>query len=274
MDNNEYLTETERQLLKEPPYDLTLQIEELTKPSKKNKNKLDKLPRPQNSWIIFRRDYQASLRCRSPNARQEVKHTAQECSLIWRQLSSEVKQFFKILEKIACENHKCIYPNYKYKPRNPKDSNIKKWVFREQKKYTLPMSSSMSDNLSQEIVRSHSLNETISTIEYNHTIITDSTIIDDTHPSTINNAGNSVNNAFNEIISLDQFLLSGNVDIEVNNVDSADIDDIHLSTINTNNDVGNSFNNAFNEIIPLDQFPFLSGNFNINVNNHADSKNL
>ncbi|CAG8618792.1 8729_t:CDS:1 [Ambispora gerdemannii] len=192
---------------------------------------------------------------------------------MWRQQSSEVKQFFKILEKIACENHKRIYLNYKYKPRNAKDPNIKKWVFREQKKYTLPMSSSMSDNLSQEIVRSPSLNDTISKIEYNHTIITASTIIDDTHPSTINtnnDAGNSVNNAFNEIISLEQ-LLSGNVDVNVNNADSAAIDDIHLSTINTSNDVGNSFNNAFNEIIPLEQFPFLSGSFNINVNSHADS---
>ncbi|CAG8459636.1 3618_t:CDS:2 [Ambispora gerdemannii] len=194
MNNNEYLTETERQLLNEPPYDLTLEIEELTKPSKKNRNNSDKLPRPQNSWIIFRRDYQASLRCRSPNVRQEVKLSL--------------------------------------------------------------------------------LNDTLSTIEYNHTIITASTIIDDIHPSTINtnnDAGNSANNAYNEITSLDQFLLSGNIDINVNNADSAAIGHKHLSTINASNDIGNSFNNAFNEIIPLELFPFLSGSFDINVNNHEDS---
>ncbi|CAG8548227.1 9549_t:CDS:1 [Ambispora gerdemannii] len=268
--NYEYLTDTEIQILQRCPYQLSLSINELTKSAIKKRFDFDKPPRPQNSWIIFRRDYEASLRCRSPDVKQEVKRTAQECSLVWRQLSSEVKHFFKILEKIACENHKRIYPNYKYKPKNAKDSNIKKWVFREQKKYTLPMSSSMNGNLSQEIARSPSLNDTLSTIEYNHTIITAS----DTHPSTINtnnDARNSVNNAFNEIISFDQFPLCGNVDINVNNADSAAIDDIHLSTINTNNDVGNSFDNAFNEIISLDQFPFLSGNLDINVNNHADS---
>ncbi|CAG8593357.1 10627_t:CDS:2 [Ambispora gerdemannii] len=253
--------QTERKLLNEPPYDLTLTIEELTKPANKKRDNSDYPPRPQNSWIIFRKDYEASLHYCSPNVRQEVKRTTQECSLMWRQLSSEVKHYFKILEKIACENHKRIYPNYKYKPRNAKDSNIKKWVFREQKKYMLPMSSSMSDNLSQEIVRSPSLNDIILTTKYNHTIITASTIIDDTHPSTSNtnnDAGNSVNNASNEITLLDQFLLSRNVEINVNNADSATIDDTYLSTINTSNDVGNSFNNAFNEIISLDQFPFLS----------------
>ncbi|CAG8675020.1 7272_t:CDS:1, partial [Ambispora gerdemannii] len=126
---------------------------------------------------------------------------------------------------------------------------------------------------------SPSLNGTISTIEYKHTIITASTIIDGTHPSTINtnnDAGNSVNNASNEIISLDQFpFLSGNLNINVNNyADSTTIDNIHSSTIidgthpstiNTNNDAGNSVN-VSNEIISLDQFPFLSGNLNINVN--------
>ncbi|CAG8698924.1 1667_t:CDS:1, partial [Ambispora gerdemannii] len=48
------------------------------------------------------------------------------------------------------------------------------------------------------------------------------------------------------------------------------IDDIP-PTINTSNDVGNSFNNPFNERITMDQFLFLSGNFDINVNPHADS---
>ncbi|CAG8702616.1 10646_t:CDS:1, partial [Ambispora gerdemannii] len=102
-------------------------------------------PRPQNSWIIFRKDYEATLRRRSSDVKQEVKHTAHECSLKWRQLSSEVKHFFKILEKIACENHKRIYPNYKYKPKNAKNSNCKKFIFREQKKYPVsPLSPSLT----------------------------------------------------------------------------------------------------------------------------------
>ncbi|CAG8691838.1 945_t:CDS:2, partial [Ambispora gerdemannii] len=135
MNNNEYLTETERQLINKPPYQLTLSIEELTKPAKKNRDNSDKPPRTQNSWIIFRKDYEANLRRRSPDVKQEVKHTAKECSLEWKSQPSEVKHLFKTLEKIAYENHKHIYPNYKNKPKNVKDLNHKKFIFREQKKY-------------------------------------------------------------------------------------------------------------------------------------------
>ncbi|CAG8666980.1 8307_t:CDS:1, partial [Ambispora gerdemannii] len=94
-------------------------------------------PRPQNSWIIFRKDYQANLSLCNPNVKQNVKHMAQVCSLKWRQLSSEVKHFFKILEKIARENHKHTYPNYKYEPKNvknAKNSNCRKFILWGQKK--------------------------------------------------------------------------------------------------------------------------------------------
>ncbi|CAG8531100.1 13208_t:CDS:1 [Ambispora gerdemannii] len=148
MNNNEYLTETELQLLNEPPYELTLPIEELTKPAKKKRDDSDKPPRPQNSWIIFRKDCEANLRLRSPYVKQKVKHTAKECSLKWKSQSSEVKHFFKTLEKIAHENHKHMYPNYKYKPKNAKDLNYKKFIFREQKKY--PTKSSTTSVSSQQ----------------------------------------------------------------------------------------------------------------------------
>ncbi|CAG8629775.1 11354_t:CDS:1, partial [Ambispora gerdemannii] len=137
MNNFEYLSEIERKLLNKCPYSLTLTIEELTKPAKKIRNKP---PRPQNSWIIFRKDFEANIRLRSPGVKQKVKNTANECSLKWKLQSSEVKNLFKILEKIACENHKRIYPNYKYKPKNPKNLNCKELRFREQKKYVFPSS--------------------------------------------------------------------------------------------------------------------------------------
>ncbi|CAG8558194.1 903_t:CDS:1, partial [Ambispora gerdemannii] len=140
MNDIEYLSETERKLLNKCPYALTLTIEELTKPAKKIRNNCDKPPRPQNSWIIFRKDFEANIRLRSPGVKQKVKNTANECSLKWKLQSSEVKDFFKILEKIACENHKYIYPNYKYKPKDAKNANSKKFIFREQKKYVFPSS--------------------------------------------------------------------------------------------------------------------------------------
>ncbi|CAG8594381.1 10188_t:CDS:1 [Ambispora gerdemannii] len=130
--NYKYLTDNERQILQQCPYQLTLSINELTKSAVKKRHNP---PRPQNSWVIFRRDYEAHLRLCNQNIKSKVKETAKECSLKWRKLSSEVKYFFKILEKIACENHKRTYPNYKYKPKHAKNSSHKEFIFREEKKY-------------------------------------------------------------------------------------------------------------------------------------------
>ncbi|CAG8655053.1 10865_t:CDS:1, partial [Ambispora gerdemannii] len=128
----EYLTDNEIQILQQCSYQLTLSIDELTKSTVKNRLNP---PRPQNSWIIFRRDYEAYLRLYDQHIKSKVKETAKECSLKWRKLSSEDKHFFKILEKIACENHKRRYPNYKYKPKPAKNLSHKEFIFREQKKY-------------------------------------------------------------------------------------------------------------------------------------------
>ncbi|CAG8635093.1 2614_t:CDS:1, partial [Ambispora gerdemannii] len=130
--NYEYLTDNEILILQRSPYQLTLSIEELTKAAVKKRGNSDIPPRPQNSWIIFRRDYEAYLRLCNQHVKQNVKETAKECSLKWQNLSSEAKHFFKILEKIAFENYKRIYPNYKFKPINAKCSDVKKWIFREQ----------------------------------------------------------------------------------------------------------------------------------------------
>ncbi|CAG8598696.1 4769_t:CDS:1 [Ambispora gerdemannii] len=131
---------TKKELLSKCPYRLTLTIEELTNPSAKKCGNPDKPPRPQNSWIIFRRDYEANLRLRNPDVKIKVTDTAKECSLKWK--SKEVKDFFKLLEKIAYMNHKNIYPNYKFKPGNVKYSSCKRFIPWEQKKRASTSSSS------------------------------------------------------------------------------------------------------------------------------------
>ncbi|CAG8491209.1 9181_t:CDS:1 [Ambispora gerdemannii] len=123
-----YLSETERKLLNECSYDLTLPIEKLTMPSNKNPNKT---PRPQNHWIIFRKDCEANIRLRDPNVKKKIKDTARECSLKWKLQTSEVKHFFRVLEKIARENHKRIFPGYKYKKyksKSVKDPKYQKFI--------------------------------------------------------------------------------------------------------------------------------------------------
>ncbi|CAG8559123.1 10754_t:CDS:2 [Ambispora gerdemannii] len=132
---------------------------ELTNPAKKKRNDFDNPPRPQNSWIIFRKDYEAHLRLRNPDVKQKVKHTAKECSLKWKSQPREVKHFFKTLEKIAYENHKHIYPNYKYKPKNAKDLRYKKFIFREQKKYPTSVSSHSTENRSSVTTLHQIINE-------------------------------------------------------------------------------------------------------------------
>ncbi|CAG8561565.1 1819_t:CDS:1, partial [Ambispora gerdemannii] len=153
--NYAYLTDHEIQILQQCPYRLTLTIDELTKSAVRKYHDFDKSPRPQNSWIIFRRDYEAYLRLCDRYAKSTIIETAKECSSRWKKLSSEVKDFFKILERIACENHKRVYPDYKYKPKNPKNSSGKKFIFREQKKYptssanpnsSTSLSSTVTDN--------------------------------------------------------------------------------------------------------------------------------
>ncbi|CAG8632468.1 5207_t:CDS:2 [Ambispora gerdemannii] len=54
---------------------VTLSIDELTKSAVKNRLNP---PRPQNSWVIFRRDYEAHLRLCNQNVKSKVKETAKE----------------------------------------------------------------------------------------------------------------------------------------------------------------------------------------------------
>ncbi|CAG8433741.1 11071_t:CDS:1 [Ambispora gerdemannii] len=202
MNTNEYLTETERQLLNEPPYELTLTIEELTKPAKKKSDNSDKPPRPQNSWIIFRKDCEANLRLRSPDVKQKVKHTAMECSLKWKSQPSEVKHFFKALEKIAHENHKHIYPNYKYKPKNAKDLNYKKFIFREQKKYPTKSSTSVSSRQGEASPSFTSLTTRYNSYNYRNNTDINITTTDNHSPDTtlrpvINNEDGTLTDNFN-----------------------------------------------------------------------------
>ncbi|CAG8566306.1 13583_t:CDS:1 [Ambispora gerdemannii] len=148
MNNYEYLSNTEKELLSRCPYSLTLTIETLTKPSAKKYSNVEP-PRPPNCWILFLKDFTAKLHLNSPDIKRNVKDTTKECSLKWKSQPSDVIYFFKILEKIASKNHGHIYPNYKYKPKKTKGSSYKKIIFREQRKYIVTSSaksSSMNDN--------------------------------------------------------------------------------------------------------------------------------
>ncbi|CAG8632320.1 10545_t:CDS:2 [Ambispora gerdemannii] len=226
--NYEYLTENERQILQQCPYRLTLSIDELTKSAVKRHYDFDKPPRPQNSWIIFRRNYAAYLRLWDRDSKSKITETAKECSLKWQKLSSEVKNFFKVLAKIACENHKLVYPNYKYKPKSARNSSGKEFIFREQKKYpTSPANSNptiTSNSPQKPINGSQSSTSAISTAPDNNQDYT-------------NNFTTTIYNHNNGLATIHQ--------------DYTDANDL------TRNSINNSFNELDNQLPILFDFSFV-----------------
>ena len=83
-------------------------------------------PRPQNSFILFRKDFIACWRKnvmshvpKNPDTREFSKMA----SKAWRELSQLDKYFWDELAAVAKYIHAQIFPNYKYKPRQ-RGSNI------------------------------------------------------------------------------------------------------------------------------------------------------
>ncbi|CAG8548162.1 14376_t:CDS:1 [Acaulospora colombiana] len=118
----------DHELIRNPPYELTLTIEELTKPSNRKRGEHDslelKVPRPPNGYILYRKDFWARIKLAQPNLRvQDVsKMSAQQ----WEKESCRVKLFFKILAEIQGENHNRKYPGYKYNPKNNRGNDKKR----------------------------------------------------------------------------------------------------------------------------------------------------
>ncbi|CAG8782848.1 21290_t:CDS:1 [Cetraspora pellucida] len=135
------LNEEEHALLQNPPYQLTLSLNELLSPARKNrKNKSkpeNKIPRPQNAWVLFRKDYEANQRMRFPDKALKMKNVSTDAGDVWRNQPSKVKRFFEILSRLAHEQHKALYPGYKYTPKKkvPKETN-KDWIFHDSVKQT------------------------------------------------------------------------------------------------------------------------------------------
>ncbi|CAG8552707.1 5799_t:CDS:2 [Acaulospora morrowiae] len=129
------LTEEEHALLRNPPYQLTLCLEVLLSPARRNrKNKTkpeNKIPRPQNAWVLFRKDYEASQRMQFPEKALKMKTVSTDAGDVWRNQSSQVKRYFEILSRLAHEYHKAMYPNYKYTPKKKQKDIIsnKDWIF-------------------------------------------------------------------------------------------------------------------------------------------------
>src|SRR6266540_2326425 len=94
-----------------PPYQLTVPLDDLLTSRQKSDGTI---PRPKNSFMLFRIDYNARIKAQAslpPN--MTVCETSVIASQAWRQQPPHVLQFFEILSMVAVQRHKAMYPTYK-----------------------------------------------------------------------------------------------------------------------------------------------------------------
>nr|CAG8647592.1 9123_t:CDS:1 [Entrophospora candida] len=92
-------------LLFKPPCELYLSIEELIAP----RYNPTKTPRPQNRFVLYRKNYNKSLEDGT-----NVPNVSKGAAKAWNIESHEVRMYFEILENLALEMLKLLYPGYKY----------------------------------------------------------------------------------------------------------------------------------------------------------------
>nr|BAE93754.1 mating type gene [Diaporthe sp. 930811-17] len=74
----------------------------------------EKIPRPPNSWIIFRKQKSKELREANPN--MSAGEVSTEAARQWKAMSDEDKGIYQAMAQEAAEQHKIQYPNYRYQP--------------------------------------------------------------------------------------------------------------------------------------------------------------
>ncbi|CAG8439785.1 8088_t:CDS:1 [Cetraspora pellucida] len=118
-----------------PPYQLFLEIDELISPPKSSrkakkflKNPHSSPPRPQNAFLLFRRNIYAKLR--HEGTKMKNGDISRFASKEWHKQPKEVLRYFEILEQMAKDKHNEMYPDYKYSPKknNGKKSKSKKTI--------------------------------------------------------------------------------------------------------------------------------------------------
>ncbi|CAB4391794.1 hypothetical protein RhiirA5_496301 [Rhizophagus irregularis] len=134
--NNNYLvfdvnskTKNDEELLKYTDYKFNIEPEILlsnsttTRLAVRNKKKgINKIPRPQNAWIIYRRDKSVELRRDVARRKQKSKDLSKDIAQMWENEPKEVKELFEALSRMSEKMHVERYGNYKYKPKRMKST--------------------------------------------------------------------------------------------------------------------------------------------------------
>ncbi|CAG8569759.1 4089_t:CDS:1 [Acaulospora colombiana] len=100
----------------------TLPLPELITPSVNVRTV--KNPRPQNSFVIYRRNVQAEIaKDKGTNAAGRLDFVSKHAAKKWKQESSEVKELYGFLATCAKKVHDYMYPGYVYQPKRQATTN-------------------------------------------------------------------------------------------------------------------------------------------------------
>ncbi|CAG8451097.1 1181_t:CDS:1 [Acaulospora colombiana] len=97
---------------------ISVPIEELIRPTTKSRKSGGGIPRPQNLFVLYRRDLQAKLTAKfGPEIGSHLPFVSKEASEGWKMEAQEVKNIYEFIAELAKKVHELTYPNYVYKPR-------------------------------------------------------------------------------------------------------------------------------------------------------------
>jgi len=84
-------------------------------------------PRPLNSFMIYRREYQKRIKEENPNILLSELSRISKCAADrWANESQQIKQLYAEKAKAEKEKHMKLYPNYVYCPRRPSRTKPRK----------------------------------------------------------------------------------------------------------------------------------------------------
>jgi len=92
---------------------LCLSLEQLLAPCKKTRYK-GKRPRPQNVFVIYRKEVNAQISATTPDTK--FNDISKIASNKWKNENQHVKDFFTLLSAVVQLIHCDVFPDYQYKP--------------------------------------------------------------------------------------------------------------------------------------------------------------
>ncbi|RGB39686.1 hypothetical protein C1646_606251, partial [Rhizophagus diaphanus] len=77
-----------------------------------------KVPRPQNPFVIYRRDTQAKLMVeKGSKFGSKLDFVSRVASKNWKNAPSEIRNIYSFLAQLAKKVHEETYPDYVYQPK-------------------------------------------------------------------------------------------------------------------------------------------------------------